>query len=812
MLIPPPDPTANEPPAFLPPSAPYSVAIAAARDAFGTNGLSDAVIVFERPGAKLTGDDLAAIEAFAAALPREDRINGHEPSKMTVRSPASVGGSLGDNAPNPLISRLDDGGQAALVIVSIPYNFVTSHAARIVTQTQAVLAAQGFPGGLKLAITGSAGFGRDYAAAAERSHHKTVYVTIIAVILILLLVYRSPLAPLLPLISISTAVVTTIALLAGLQHLGLHVGTAERIFVVVLLYGAGTDYSLLFISRYRENLDELVPPGDALAGGLGATMPAILASAGTNTAGLLMLYFAQFNIFKTTGPAVAVALAVALLAAITLTPALVAIAGPGMFWPGRRSRRPWKGTGAKGTGSVSASSAETVPVPVSGATQTCQSGDRHSPQREPVPLPVPVPVSPPRREPIPSSRRLPLGERAWRGIAIHVVRRPALILAVTLVLLAGPAIHGLNLNWVYDTLASLEKNPGDRIGNAAVGVEMVQHHWPVGEIAPVNIMFLAKEPRFLQRPVETSHQITAAIGSIPGVRDVRSYSQPLGKDYPLSSLTKSPAGSPDRGLLGGLIPDFGRLAKGLEAINKEYVGAGGRAMRFSVILDHPSLGLEAMETVAQLREKAQQAAASADLHAEVFITGATAEMMDTRSITQKDFTRVAVLALAVITLIILALLRDVWLSLFMVGTTILSYLATLGLASWAFTLAGAGGLDWKVQVFLFVVMVAVGQDYNIFLAARLAQEGARRPVRAATRRAIIHTGPVISSCGLIMAATLGSLMAGELGLLRQLGFAFAIGMLVDTFIVRPLLLPAFAVLIGRTGRVRQSPMTKPNDQ
>ena len=108
----------------------------------------------------------------------------------------------------------------------------------------------------------------------------------------------------------------------------------------------------------------------------------------------------------------------------------------------------------------------------------------------------------------------------------------------------------------------------------------------------------------------------------------------------------------------------------------------------------------------------------------------------------------------------------------------------------------------KVQMFLFVVIAAVGVDYNIFLASRLAQEARRHAPREAIRRALIHTGPVISSCGLIMAATLGSLMVGEIELLVQLGFALSLGMLIDTFVVRPLLLPAFAALLKRTGKSR----------
>jgi RND superfamily putative drug exporter len=188
------------------------------------------------------------------------------------------------------------------------------------------------------------------------------------------------------------------------------------------------------------------------------------------------------------------------------------------------------------------------------------------------------------------------------------------------------------------------------------------------------------------------------------------------------------------------------------------------------------------------------------LDATVHVGGITAEMADVRATTQADFLRVAALCLAVIFLIVLALLKDPFLSAFMVAATLLSYLATLGISGWVFTgLMGEAGLDWKVEIFLFVVLIVVGQDYNIFLASRLAQEALSLPLLRATRQAVVHTGPVISSCGIIMAATLGSLMAGDLQMLRQLGFALSLGMIIDTFIVRPLLLPAFVALTGRAG-------------
>jgi len=730
-LVEPPAEGLNEQVSFLPAEADHRKAV----EAFGRHfpdggGFSEAVVVFERRGGELTGDDLAAVERIARRIPkpppRSAQALADDLAAITLRSPKSLG--LATNpltgkpiAANPLISRPSKAGQAALIIASVPANFITVRSANVVKHIRRVIADSSLPAGLSAAVTGSGGFGHDYALACRRSHSRTLQVTLAAVIIILLVVYRAPLAAMVPLTAISLAAIVATKLLALGQHFGMHVGTAEMIFLIVLLYGAGTDYSLLLISRYREFCRAGAPGAQPAAKALGATFPAILASAGTDTAGLLMLSFAQFGIFRTTGPAVAVGLVLALAAAVTLVPALLAIAGEKIFWPGKMRLR---------------------------------SAER--------------------------SR-----QRVWPKIAAAVTARPALVLVAVLAVLAAPAQQGARLTWVYDTLADMSDTY-----DAARGAEAAGRHWPVGQISPVKILVESAEPLRPQQWSRISARLTQAVGSVPGVSDVRSLSQPVGKN------------------LSPFIDLFVRLFGGRKA-GGHYLGDDLRAIRMEAVLDAPAFSLEAMDTVARLRQvlAAQVADPGAPgPAANVHIAGATAEMIDVRQVTQRDFYLVAVLVLGVIFLMIFALLRDAILSAFMVASTVLSYLATLGLASWVFVgLFGQAGLDWKVEVFLFVVMVAVGVDYSIFLAARMTEE-ARRPGVAggaeAVRRALVRTGPVISSCGVIMAATLGSLMAGDLRLLKQLGFALALGMLMDTFIVRPLLLPAFATLTRRAGRKR----------
>jgi len=708
------DPSAQEPPSFLPEDNPYSRAAEALRRSFPlSSGLSQAVVVFERADGKLSPADLQAVESVAAAIARPHpphTVRG-DLAGISIRSPDSLS-LAGLHLPtNPLKS---PDGHAALVIVDVPAYFITMRSAHVVDHIRSVVRDAKLPPGLAAAVTGSSGFGHDYALAAEASHQRIGMVTLIAVAVILLLVYRSPAAAIVPLVAISAASLAAMKVLAVGQHLGMHVGTAEKVFVFVLIYGAGMDYSMLFISRFRETLGAGCPTGQAAGDALGATVAAILAAAGTNTLGLLMTSFAQYRVFRSAGVAIAAALTVALIASITLVPALAGILGRWLFWPGKHLGQ---------VGQV----------------------------------------------------------RLWAAVARGSTRRPVFMLAAVIALLAVPALRGAKLTWVYDALAELKLESPGGVGNAAVGIEAAKRHWPVGQVAPVTVLVRSKTPLSVNQWNAMSGKLTAAVAAASGVQDVRSLSAPLGANVDLVT----------RALLVAMTGK----------IRAEYLAAGRDAMRLQAVLDKPSLTLAAMADLATIRRAVEKTLAASTPALTAQFVGATAEMTEIKAVTQSDFRRIAALVLVVIFIMILLLLRDWILSAFITAATLLSYFATLGLAYWLIRLTGQAGLDWKVEVFLFVVMVAVGVDYSIFLAARVSQEARANDVALAVKNAVVHTGPVISSCGLIMAATLGSLMAGELKLFIQLGLALALGMMIDTFIVRPLLLPAFITLVKRTGKI-----------
>jgi RND superfamily putative drug exporter len=701
LIVPAGDNTLGESTDLLPADSPVHQALDQLSGHFGEkSALSSAVVVFERSDAPLTRTDLADIEMFGTAISRAlpDEKLPAEMSSISIRTPATF--ALAGKG-NPLIS---DDGHAALIWITLPYNFVTKSTARVVKHLQDALARHQLPGGVTASITGSAGYGYDYSVATERSHQKTQKVTLIAVIAILLLVYRAPIAALIPLVGISVAAAVTFKILASAEGLGVHGGSAEKIFTFVLLYGAGVDYSLLFMSRYREFLDAGKPPADSIAAALGASIPAIASSAAMTISGLAMLCFAHFSVFRNSGPAVVLSITIAATAAMTLVPALVAIIGPVTYWPAIRSGKP-----------------------------------KHQPV-------------------------------VWPAIARIVSVRPWSVMIIMLIVLGIPAIKGSMIRWNYDALTSLK--PGYQ---ARTGAETVEKHWPTGEIAPITLLLVADHPQTDSAWKQTSAKLTDALSKLSDIDNIRCVSSPLG----LHTTTAQNAAVL---LLAG------------DRVKSEFISPDGSAMRLSIVLKIPALTRAAMDDVATITTTAAATAGNA----RIYTTGATAEMIDLREITQRDFRRVALLAMGAILLVVFLTLRDFPVAFFILAATALSYLTTLGLTCWVFEMLGNHGLEWKVQMLLFIVLIAVGQDYSIFFAVRLAQEARELPCRDATKKALIFTGPVISSCGLIMAATLGSVMAGDVTLLIQLGFAFALGMFLDTFIVRPLLLPSLILISGRT--------------
>jgi RND superfamily putative drug exporter len=766
---------------FLPADHPLNQANRLAREAFPRlNSQSQIVLIAHRP-AGLNPGDFDWMGHIGEIVERQ--------MQRTVLSPAVA------FLRHRLVST---DGQAAMLVVNLPNNFISAAAAQAVDQFDTIVAANPPPTGLTTEVTGTAGIGRDYAAATQQALHRTTWVTVLAVLAILIIVYRSPIGAFVPLISIGASVYVAFTVLRLLSRMGLAISTMEHIFSVVLIFGMGVDFALFWIARYREELQEA---SDFNASAITATKlagPAIFVSAATTICGLTTMLITQLTPTQNAGKVLAIVLTVALVASLTLAPALARLLGRALFWP-----RGFAGQTSLGQ------------------------------------------------------------EHIWPRIAAVVTRHPVATLVVGVLLLGIPALRATQLEARYDSLSELPPGSSSLRGfNIAT-----EHFEKGQLYSNIILLEFADTTASVSELHKLSRTLAQRVAAVKGVHDVYSLDAPLGRAragamgelgatmaWLGSSMGESqtrPA-SPLAGIVGKLVPSQ-RIEEMAQLVRTYYLSDNPRILRFEVLIDTLPFSPEAMATMdhvtgvinavmteaspvepqghaldpsepevghgqdspwrAQARESASRTSppsselkkAGKDVRRpRVLQTGPTPYILAIRDISNHDQIRVRLFASLVIAVIVFTLIRDLPLTIFMLAATWLTYGATIAGTEWYFaTFMHENGLDWKVHLIVFVIIVAVGQDYNIFLVSRLFQEPPHLPDAEAARRAIVRTGSVISNCGLIMAATLGSLCVGRLGLLRQVGFALALGILVDTFFVRPLLLPSFFLATHRRRRRRE---------
>lgn len=621
---------------------------------------------------------------------------------------------------------------------------------------------------LQVKITGSAAIGADMLRAASSGIRKTEIITIFLVLIILIVVYRAPMLVAIPLISIGLSffvATNVIALLAieptSTSVLGLRVFTTTKIFIVVLLFGAGTDFCLFFLARVRELLDagtESKTRRDfqRLAAQAWASVSlALIASALTTIVGLALMWFSDFQKFQYSGPIIAVSLGVTLCVCLTFTPALLCAVGSVAFWP--RLRRH---AGSSTLGSV----------------------ENPTQARESV---------------------------YWRKLAQVVTERPTFALACALLLFAFPTYYGfLCLGQVtYDLPDELSESAPSR-----QGAVVVERYFAARDGSPITVLVNRPTEFASEEELQAACDRLTRVLYVSGVEAVRSLTDPLG-DYPPGKA------------MGLFDQDAWRRRILRNRITREqYISPAPsltqRVAKFDVLLTANPFSAEASQTLRRLQQAINQEvtqASSVWSNASISYSGTTVGITDLRNVTQTDQTRIQILVTLGVWCVLLVLLRHLVLATYLIFTVLLSYFTTLGL-TYAFFHAVFGpdytGLDWKVPLFLFVILVAVGQDYNVYLVTRIFEERKRLPIKDAVQQAVVKTGGIITSCGFVMAGTFVAMTSpavlhwlADLGwttvwdatapVLRgitELGFALALGVLLDTLIVRSILVPAFVVL------------------
>lgn len=698
---------------------------------------SSLVMIYERKGSRVTPDDLAYIEAMAAAL--RDFAAKHD----------SLGFKKIDTHRSPVIGprlrgRSQDGrDEAVLGIVSLKGTYLSRKTRLAVDKILSWLEteAPAAPPGLTRWMTGSAIIGHDTNAAASESIKNTTDTTVALVILILLLVYRSPLLAMVPLVAIAVAVFASlrlIALLTLLPVLQIQVIGMTRVFVIVVLFGAGTDYCLFLVARYREELEHEADIAHALRNAIRHVGGALVASAGTVIVGLGMLYFSSFAKVRSTGPTIALALSIALLASLTLAPALMATLGGLLFWP-------WR--------------------------------------------------TPPAHPGLPDRDDDTAADQGfWGRTADFVVASPGLILVVCLSVLLPLAVVGALARSNHNQLADL---PPDRPG--VLGARVVERYFPVGELSPAIVLI---DNPTIDFGTVAGRAVLERIGhelrALDDVADVRSAAAPLGGVGGGKGSGSFLERTRDQAIATAALSRYVSVSP-IDPADRNHI------TRLDVVFKPDPFSAASRLALEQVRRTLDQATAPglplAGTRA-IGVAGSTMAVSDLRRVTSSDERRMYVLVTLGVYVVLVILLRRPGICLYLIATVVLGYLASLGITDMLFHALHRGptpwgGLDWTVGFFLFVILVAVGEDYNIFLMSRVIEEERGHGLKEGTRRAVARTGGVVSSCGIIMAGTFGSMLTGSLTSLRELGFALGLGVLLDTFLVRPILVPAFVVLLDR---------------
>ncbi|KQZ90928.1 hypothetical protein ASD62_04965 [Phycicoccus sp. Root563] len=625
----------NEAVAWLPANA-QSTQVVKQIEAFQSKNEFPAVIVYERADG-LTAADTQAVTAqvakFDALAPVKNDSVGPIPSKDGKAIQVIVPVDAGDAGWDSLGATVKD--------------------LRTIAQDR--------PDGLSMQVTGPVGFSADSSEAFSGIDGKLLYSAMTVVIIILLLTYRSPVLWLIPVVSAGTALFVAQAVIYFLaKDDTLTVNAQSSGILTVIVFGAGTDYALLLVARYREELRRHEDRHEAMAFALHRAGPAILASGATVIAGMLCLLVATMNSTKGLGPVAAIGVAVGLLVMLTLLPALLVVCGRWIFWPVR---------------------------PSYGSVDHTRDG-------------------------------------VWARIGARIARAPRRTWVVTSLLLAVASLGIFQLNAV----GLQNKDAFYGTPESVVGEQVLARHFPAGAGSPVLVL-------------TNAGQAAAVRTTLQGVEGVSSVGDPVTKGgRSLIQATLSDA------------PDSDAATKSVDRIRAAIAGVPG---------------------------------------ADAIAGGDTATRADTLRASADDNLRIIPLILGVVLLILVLLLRAITAPLILIGTVVLSFGAALGLSSLIFrNVLGFAGADSSLPLFVFVFLVALGIDYNIFLMTRVHEEAKEIGTRRGALVGLAATGGVITSAGLVLAGTFAVLGTLPVVSFAEIGIAVALGVLLDTLVVRSVLVTA----------------------
>jgi putative drug exporter of the RND superfamily len=722
---------------FLPASAPSEQAAQLASPLQGAS-LTAVSVVAARAGGVLTGADQAAIARLSGAL-------AQVPTVASVRD----AGQSSDGQAEQL---------TVLAALAQSGGLATSQQASLVASLREVIRTATLPAGLAAHTAGPVAARVDTNATSSKTGNQVQWFSIIFVIALLIAVFRSALAPLIAVLPALVVVLVAERLTAEAAVHGLGVSQIASLLLIVLVLGAGTDYALFLMFRVREEMragPASGGPGPAAGGKASSVVPAmqrcheaivlsvarvgetITFSAGILIAALLSLAAASFSLYSGLAAPLAIAIGLMLIAGLTLLPALLAIFGTAAFWP--------------------------------------------------------------------SSVRPGAGRAGWWGpTCARIVRRPVATLVAGLVVFSALAI--VSFSYLASGFGGAATAPAG--SDSALGNAMLAAHFPQTAANPTVIVLRLRQPAWAagtavaaaERQLAADPQFTTVSGPFDANGTALTAAQ-------YASLHS--AYGPPRALSAAAaarVPPAQLAAYQAYRASGSYVSADGYTISFATSLaagSPASTGAE--EAVPAIRADAARAARAAGASASG-VTGQAAFTYDVAQLSDSDLRTVIPIAIAVIAVLLALVMRSLVAPLYLIASVVLSYFSALGLTVLVFvTIAGQPGLTFILPFLLFMFLLALGEDYNILVMTRIREEAHRLPLPEAVSRALKVTGTTVTSAGLVLAGTFGVLAivgsgsAGQQNVrtIVDVGVGLALGVLMDTFLVRTLLVPSAVVLIGR---------------
>jgi RND superfamily putative drug exporter len=603
----------------------------------------------------------------------------------------------------------------------------------LIKDLRAQITKAGPPSGLQVHLAGEIAINVDQQTKSGTTGNQVELLSALFILVLLLLIFRSLLAPLITLMPAFLAVAISGPLVGEAAHAGLKVSQLAQLLLIVLVLGAGTDYGLFLVFRVRENLRDGADPKDAVRSALTRVGETITFSAATVIAALLSLLVATFQIYSQLGIPLAIGIGTMLLAGLTLLPALLAVFGRAAFWPSKTRA----GTGKVGW---------------------------------------------------------------WGRVATRIVRRPAIPLTIGVVVFGALAI------------AVTAYQPGGFGGtisapagtDSAAGTALLAKHFPTSSANPTNLVYKLSQPAWNDTgPVAAATSQLSASGLFTGVTgplnpagvtltaaQYRSLHAALGNPVNLPAV---PAGHSSISL--GQYEAYRATA--------QYVSPDGTTIQYETGLKagDPST-TAAMNAVPSIRVEAATVAKTLGA-SQYGVGGEAPAFYDISQISDSDLLRVFPVAIIVIGLLLCIVMRSLIAPLYLIASVGLSFAAALGLSVVIFIkLGGSGGLTFILPFLMFIFLLALGEDYNILVMSRIREEAHHLPLREAVAKAVGATGTTVTSAGLVLAGTFSVFaLVGGRGSggsqIRDVGVGLALGILMDTFIVRTILVPCTVVLLGR---------------